>query len=262
MRQQRRLAPILGGPHLADPVVSPVRKAVLLAAGRGKRLGALTANQPKPMIPVQGVPVLERIMAGLAEAGIAEFAVIVGYLGEAIRAHFGDGARFGVRIEYHDQVERHGTGAALQLAAPFARGESVLMSFGDILVDPANYRGMLAAHSAGLDALVGINHMDDVSAGAAVYREGDRVVRMIEKPGPDAPECHWNQAGVSVFGPAIWPALERLTPSARGEYELTAAVAHLIETGKRVNGYEIRGFWSDIGTPEDLAAADRAWADR
>ncbi|MBM3493859.1 MAG: nucleotidyltransferase family protein [Armatimonadetes bacterium] len=241
-------------------VTAPITRAVLLAAGRGKRLGDLTAHRPKPLIPVQGKPLLQWIIEGLRDAGIAEFLCVIGYLGEAIRDRFGDGSELGVGMQYAWQLDVHGTGAALRLGHEFAEGGPALMSFGDILTDHRHYGRLPASFDAHpCAAVMGINPMDDVSAGAAVIRAGDRVTAIVEKPGPSDPTSRWNQAGVTAFGAEIWPVLERLPKSARGEYELTSAIAMLISEGREVRAVEFDGFWSDVGTPEALAHAEREW---
>jgi len=108
-----------------DPVRSAgvIHKSEILAAGRGTRLGALTADRPKPMIPVRGIPVLEHIVVGLRESGIDAFLLVVGYKAEAIRDHFGDGEAWGVRIEYAEQSPQMGIGRNLRWAA----GQDILL---------------------------------------------------------------------------------------------------------------------------------------
>lgn len=229
-----------------------------MAAGRGKRLGTLTTERPKPMLPVRGRPVLEHIVRGLLSAGLGEILLVVGYRGDAIVEHFGDGGALGARIAYVWQSAATGTGAALACGREFAAGEPVLAAYGDILTDPAHYAALLASYAAApCGAVIGVNYMEDPSAGAAVFREGDRVTRVVEKPPPGTARSHWNVAGVSVFGPAVWPILDALTLSPRGEYELTAAIERLIGTGAGVRAVELAGFWSDIGTPAALAEAER-----
>ncbi|HXG23381.1 MAG TPA: sugar phosphate nucleotidyltransferase, partial [Chthonomonadales bacterium] len=249
-----------------------VHRAVLLAAGRGTRLGTLTTDRPKPMIPVRGRPVLEYIVVGLRAAGICEFLLVVGYRAEAIQAHFGDGSPWGVKIDYAMQEVPTGTGAAMALARDFAGEEPILASYGDILTDYTHYRALLAEYAAApCAAVIGINPVEDPSAGGAVYREGKRVVRVVEKPPPgflgtprvqvpgSTAGSYWNLAGVSVYSPDLWPVLANIPRSPRGEYELTDAIQGLIAAGKEVRACEMTGFWSDVGTPEALAAAERAW---
>ena len=237
-----------------------VRKAVLLAAGRGTRLGALTADRPKPMVPVCGTPLIEHILIGLREAGVREFLMVVGYLADVLRDYFGDGSRWDVRVRYAQQEAPHGTGAALRCGEAFAAGEPVLASFGDILVSHANYPALLSTYaSTDSAAVIGINPMDDPSAGAAVYHENGRLLRVVEKPAAGQSGPRWNHAGVSVYGPSIWPALAGLKPSARGEIELTDAINTLALEGRDVRVCPIRSFWSDVGTPASLAEAERRW---
>ena len=90
-----------------------VTKAVILAAGKGTRMGELTREIPKPMLEVKGKPVLQRIVEGLRDAAkITEIFIVTGWRGEVIRDHFGDGSRFGVKVAYGEQVVQDGTGKA------------------------------------------------------------------------------------------------------------------------------------------------------
>jgi UDP-N-acetylglucosamine diphosphorylase / glucose-1-phosphate thymidylyltransferase / UDP-N-acetylgalactosamine diphosphorylase / glucosamine-1-phosphate N-acetyltransferase / galactosamine-1-phosphate N-acetyltransferase len=237
------------------------QRAILLAAGRGARLGALTADRPKPMVPLLGKPVLEHILLRMDSVGLTDFVLVVGYKGDAIRAYFGDGARWSWRIAYAEQPVPNGTGAALAAARDLAGSGPILASYGDILTDAEHYRLLIGEFGrCACAAVVGINEMADVSAGSAVDRDGDRVVKVTEKPPPGAATSRWNLAGAGVYGPAIWSALAGLQPSPRGEYELTDAIEALIASGQEVRAREFNGFWSDIGTPEALAEAERALA--
>src|SRR5688572_32696895 len=91
-------------------------KAVILAAGKGTRMGTLTSELPKPMLKVQGKPILEHILTGIARAGISELAIITGWRGEVIRDYFGSGQNWSVRLEYIEQPVQDGTGKAPELA--------------------------------------------------------------------------------------------------------------------------------------------------
>ena len=238
-----------------------VTKAVILAAGRGTRLGAITANRPKPMVPVQGKPVLEHILKGLIAEGIREFLLVVGYKGEAIREYCADGSRWGVNVQYVEQEQLNGTGGALRLGREFGGADNILSSYGDILTSYAHYRDLLAEfRRGGAFGVVGINFVDDPTAGAAVYRAGNVVTKVIEKPPPGTSTSNWNLAGVNVFSAEIFEALDKITPSARGELELTDGIATLIQGGREVRAVELRGFWSDIGTPAALEEAERTWS--
>src|SRR5690349_16129587 len=97
-----------------------VKKAILLAAGRGTRMRELTNDLPKPMIPVRGKPILQYIVEGLRDAGVEEFLIVVGYRQDVVTDFFGDGSRFGVRVSYATQVVQDGTGRVVELGKTFA----------------------------------------------------------------------------------------------------------------------------------------------
>src|SRR5207248_11181220 len=110
--------------------MTEIKKAVLLAAGRGTRMRELTAELPKPMIRVRGKPILLHIVEGLQRAGVREFLVVVGYQAATIREYFGDGSRFGLRIEYVTQAVQDGTGRVVQLARDFAGYDPIILHCG------------------------------------------------------------------------------------------------------------------------------------
>lgn len=228
-------------------------KAVVLAAGVGKRLRPLTLTVPKPMVPVGGHPILEYILAGLRAAGVADFLIVTGHLADKIEQHFGDGARWGLCLQYRRQESPTGSADAALLAESFVGGGPFFMSWGDILTSPDNYLRVAQRHGAGsADAVLGLNWMDDVSAGGAIYRDGERVTNLVEKPPPDTAATNWNNAGVMILPPAIFPLLREMEPSERGERELPRAVPMMIQRGMIVVGVEFSGLWSDVGTPEQV----------
>ena len=116
-----------------------ITQAVLLAAGRGTRMRELTAELPKPMLPVRGRPVLAHITAGLAAAGVTDFLIVVGWRAEVVREHFGDGSAHGFRVRYATQALQDGTGRVVELGREFTSDDPFILSYGDILVDPADY---------------------------------------------------------------------------------------------------------------------------
>src|SRR5881396_1422367 len=123
--------------------MSKITKAVILAAGRGTRMRELTVDLPKPMIEVRGKPVLQHIIEGLRDAGIREFLMIVGYRADAVRNFFGDGSRHNVAMQYATQTVQDGTGRVVDLARGFVAGCPFILSYGDILVDPPNYKRLV-----------------------------------------------------------------------------------------------------------------------
>src|SRR5258706_514718 len=118
-------------------------KAVILAAGKGTRMRDLTNEQPKPMLKVQGKPILEHIVEGLISAGIREIFIVTGFRAEVVEAHFGDGKKWGVRMAYGRQAVQDGTGKAPEMAQDFVDTDAFLLTYGDILVKPETYQQML-----------------------------------------------------------------------------------------------------------------------
>ena len=236
-----------------------VEKAVLLAAGRGTRLGALTENYPKALLTVGGRPVIVHILDGLARAGIREVFIVTGHAAEVLETELGNGAGSEISLSYVRQESLLGTAKALQLARDWVGDERFYVGWGDILVRPANYRRLVAA-SRLADAAIAVNEVDDPSAGAAVYTDAAmRIERIIEKPPPGTSTTRWNNSGLWVVGPAIWPEVERLEPSRRGEYELPQALAAWVASGADVRAVPVEGPWFDVGTPEALEAARVGW---
>jgi NDP-sugar pyrophosphorylase family protein len=236
-----------------------VRAAVILAAGRGTRMGALTETRPKPLLSVRGQSLIARIVHGFAAAGVTRAVVVTGYLGEQIEAALGDGRACGVDLTYVRQERAEGTARALLLAQSQLGSESFALSWGDILVTPAFYAEMMSAFgSRPCAAQLALNETDDPWRGAAVYVDSDwRVTKLEEKPPRGTATTRWNNAGIFVFSPLVWRYATSLPASARGEYELPQALTQMVNDGCDVRGVPIRGFWSDVGTPEDLQAAER-----
>jgi len=238
---------------VAISVMSNISKAVLLAAGRGTRMRELTAELPKPMIKVRGKPILLHIVEGLQAAGIKNFLIIVGYHGDAVRSYFGDGTCFGLQIKYATQVVQDGTGRVVDLARDFVGQSPFVLSYGDILVDPGNYKA-IADLADEVEAIVSVKQNEDVSKGGAVFvNERMEVTDIREKSQLGETTSAWYNAGVYALRPSIFDWTAKLQPSPRGEYELTDAIRDLAQCGKKVKALELTGAWADVRDPEILA---------
>ncbi|NLC59303.1 MAG: NTP transferase domain-containing protein [Armatimonadetes bacterium] len=236
-------------------------KGVVLAAGIGKRMRPVTDVVPKPMVPIVNRPVLEHVVRGLAEAGVDDILVVVNYKQEQIRAYFGDGTRFGVSLRYlHQENPAGGTGAAALLGEEFVADEPFLLTFGDLMLSPANYRALVDSYrQRPTSGRITANWMEDPSAGAAVtIADDERLVRIVEKPPKGTAESNWNNAGIFVFTPDIFAAIRRIPLSPRGELELTAAIQLLADERGDVTVYRLEGLWSDVGNPARVLALNRA----
>ncbi len=233
-----------------------VRKAVLLAAGKGTRMKELTDDIPKPMLAVRGKPILLHIVEGLRAAGVTDFCIIVGYRADVVRDFFGDGSKFGVRVCYATQVVQDGTGRVVELAKDFAGSDPFVLSYGDILIDPKNYPRLTDLGDA--EGIVTVKHNEGEIAkgGCVVVNERFELTDLIEKPDGPAPSP-WYNAGVYTFRPSIFDFTAKLKLSKRGEYELTDAIRDLAQSGTIVRVVELSGDWADVRDPEVLATLNR-----
>lgn len=234
---------------------------MLLAAGRGTRLGALTETFPKPLLQVGGEQMLHRILGGLAAGGVHDVAVVTGHIGELVETATGDGGRWGLNVTYFRQQSLDGTARALGLAREFLGMDRFFLGWGDIVVGAENYPRVLAA-ATHADAVLAVNEVDDPSAGGAVYVDDDwRVTRLEEKPARGTSSTRWNNAGLMVLPPGIWTFVDALQVSARGEFELPQAIASAIAQGIPTLAVPVIGPWFDVGTPESLKAARAHFGD-
>lgn len=230
-----------------------VTKAIILAAGRGTRMRELTDSVPKPMVEVGGKPILAHIVEGLRDAGVSHFLIIIGYRKEVIVNHFGDGSAFGVVIAYREQIHQDGTGKVVALGREFCGSDPFILSYGDILVDPASYVPLTQPGEE--EMILTVRYTEDASKGGAVYvNERFEVVDLREKQLPEEARTNWYNAGIYCFRATIFPYIDRLEKSPRGEYELTDAIRAMAHAGKKVMALEIKGFWADIRDPEILSA--------
>jgi dTDP-glucose pyrophosphorylase len=241
-------------------------KAVILAAGKGTRMGELTNECPKPMLLVQGKPILHHIIDGLHAAEISQVLIVVGHRAEIIQKHFGNGAASGVEISYGVQTVQDGTGKAPEVAKEFVGTDDFLLTYGDILVRPDNYRRILARFREGpFSGLVTVTAGEDVTKGGInFFDDSFCLTRLVEKPtAAQLEELRragflkpgnkvWYNAGIYVFKPVVYEFTARLQKSVRGEYELTDALNAMIGAGHRVGGLEIDGRWVDVRDPEVL----------
>ena len=231
--------------------------AVVLAAGRGTRLGELTRDVPKPMVAVANIPIIERIVAAIAAGGVRRVCLVTGYRAEALEAHV---ARVTpIPVCFVRQEVQSGTAGALRLTRGCVGDAPFLLSWGDIATAPEHFGAVTQRWDRGLDGVVGVNLVDDVSRfSSVVFDEAGVISAMIEKPQGEPPS-YWNSSGIMALGPAIWPQIEAVEPSTRGEYEVPSAIAGLLAAGGRLVAEPLAGPWFDIGTPEGLAEASKSF---
>jgi dTDP-glucose pyrophosphorylase len=251
--RQIEQVPIVGpdghpaGLHLLHEIVGAAERpnwAVVMAGGRGTRLGSLTSNIPKPMLRVAGRPILERIVLKLVGHGIRRVFLSINYLGHLVEQHFGDGSRFGCQIEYLREDRPLGTGGSLSLL-PVPSAPVVVMN-GD-LVTQADVGELLDFHEGSrFAATVGVRRYLHTVAFGCVDVEGQRITSFEEKP---TLTCMIN-GGIYVLS----PALVRRVPANR-EYQLPELLVDCLGRNEAIGAFEIHGDWFDVGQKDTLQQA-------
>jgi len=234
-------------------------KAVVLAAGEGVRLQPLTFTRPKHMISVGGKPILEHCLDAVKACGINHAIIVVHYMADVIRQHFGSGEKFGLEIEYVEQPSVLGTGNAVSVVEPFIEDDFVLV-YGDLLFTPEALKKVLNLHGAKKPAatlaVVPVERPEDYGV-LEIERDG-LVKRIIEKPAREEAPSNMANAGIYTFSTEIFSKIRKIKASSRGEWEITDAIQLLIKEGMSVFAVEIpRADWFDIGRPWDLLEANR-----
>jgi dTDP-glucose pyrophosphorylase len=238
----------LAGLHLLREIIGATERpnwALVMAGGRGTRLWPLTENVPKPMLPVAGRPILERIVLHLVGHGIRRIFLSVNYLAEVIERHFGDGERFGCRIEYLRETQPLGTGGALSLLRE--RPEAPLLALNGDLVVQFDAGRMLSFHERGrYKATMALHDYTHTVPFGVVETDGPRITDVREKP-----TLVWKaNAGIYVLDPEL-PA--RVPPGT--EFALPALIEQCLAAKEPVGAFQIEGDWIDVGRSTELKRA-------
>jgi glucose-1-phosphate thymidylyltransferase len=233
-------------------------KAVILAAGEGTRLEPLTNLRPKPMLPVANRPLLEYVVEAVAEAGITEIVLVVGYHRERIQSHFGNGDDWDVNIEYVGQDKQLGTGDAVLQAEPYVSDEFVVLN-GDRVIEPGLIKAVVQERRATGDVVMSVTRVGEPHLYGVVDVRDGLVGRLTEKPTPGETDSDLINAGVYGFGPAVFDEIRATDPN--GELELTAMLGRLID-GQPVRAVQNRGDWLDVTRPWDLLTVNGRILDR
>jgi glucose-1-phosphate thymidylyltransferase len=230
-------------------------RGVILAGGTGSRLLPLTRVTNKHLLPVGRKPMIQYPVEQLSGAGIREILVVTGreHMGDVMNL-LGSGAEHGCEFTYRVQDRAGGIAEALGLARNFAGGRRVAVLLGDnIFQKPlAPYIGRFIAQGAGARIL--LKEVDDPERFGVASIEGGRVVRIVEKPAQ--PAGRLAVTGAYMYDNTVFDCIEGLRPSSRGELEITDVNNFYIEHGEMKFDI-LDGWWTDAGTPESLAAANR-----
>jgi NDP-sugar pyrophosphorylase family protein len=219
-------------------------RAVMLAGGRGTRLRPYTTVLPKPLLPIGEVPVAEILIRQLAAAGIQHVTMAVGHLASLLQAYFGDGERFGLRIDY--SLEREPSGTAGPLALVDGLNGTFLVVNGDLLTT-LDFAAMIESHArADATATVGVHRQELQIELGVLETDGEDVTGYIEKP------RHTYEASVGAY--VVEPEVLDFIPSGQ-PYDLPDLIGALIAAGRAVKAFRFDGHWLDIGRPQEYEHA-------
>jgi len=238
---------LIGIHFLEELIGTSVRPnvAVIMAGGRGVRLQPLTETCPKPMIPVAGRPILERVILHLVGYGIRRIYLSINYLGNMIESHFGDGTRFGCEIRYLREGKALGTGGPLSLLPEHPEHPLIVMN-GD-QVTQVDIARLLEFHEREqVDATIAIKPYQVEIPYGVVLKDGNRLTELQEKP----TACYLINTGIYVLNPGVLPLIPR-----DQEFPITGLFDIMRDREMPIGVHSIEEDWIDVGRHDDLKKA-------
>jgi glucose-1-phosphate thymidylyltransferase len=231
-------------------------KALVLAGGAGTRLRPITHTSAKQLVPVANKPVLFYGLEAIRDAGISCAGIVVGDTAPAIEAAVGDGSAFGLDVTYIKQAAPLGLAHAVLVAQEFLGDDDFVMYLGDNFIIGGITDLVGEFRAARPDAQIMLTEVSDPREfGVAELGDAGQVVGLEEKP--SKPKSNLALVGVYMFTAAVHDAVRQLTPSWRGELEITEAIQSLIQTGHKVSSTVISGYWKDTGNVTDMLEVNR-----
>jgi len=228
-------------------------QAVILAAGRGKRLHPITANRTKAMTPILGKPIVERVMDTFYANGVENFVLVISPDDSDIRNYFESKSKINAEVILVEQKKPLGMGHALQQASPYIQGDFFLSAC-DNLVNSSEIERMLSVwNTEAPEAILTTLSVgpEDIVRMGIVALDRERVVQIIEKPSLEEAPSNIGSVPLYIFSQSFLSYLGEIKPSPRGEYELQDAIQLLITQGGWVRAHQLSGR-IDLTTPLDL----------
>ncbi|MGC5033529.1 glucose-1-phosphate thymidylyltransferase [Micromonospora sp. DT229] len=231
-------------------------KALVLSGGAGSRLRPITHTSAKQLVPVANKPVLFYGLEAIAEAGICDVGIVVGDTADEIRSAVGDGSAFGISVTYIRQHAPLGLAHAVLVARDYLGDDDFVMYLGDNFI-VGGIRDLVNDFRRDRpDAHILLTSVPDPRQFGVAELDGGRVVSLVEKP--EHAKSDLALVGVYLFTPVIHEAVRVITPSERGEFEITHALQRLIDQRYDVRSTVISGYWKDTGNVTDMLEVNRS----
>jgi len=236
-----------------------MKKAVVLAAGKGVRLQPFTNTRPKHLIPIAGAPLILHVLKAIKEAGIEKVLVVGYYMLEKIKSYLEElRSNLKLEFEYVNQGGIYGTAHALSIASNFVGEDDFLLIYGDIVFDYDIVKDVIRTHESAKPIVTMATMLSSKPQDfGVVYTHEDRVLKVEEKPKHVITPSYVN-IGIYAMSPEVIDFSKQTPLSERGEYELTTTINMLIEHNKEVLAVKVReGSWLDVGRPWNILDANR-----
>ena len=234
-------------------------KGIIVSGGKGTRLRPLTYTGAKQLVPVANKPVMFYALEDLVEAGITEIGIVVpadfAMARDQIKAAIGDGARFGAKVTYIEQDAPRGIAHAVAICREFVGDDKFVVFLGDNFIREGIAPQVEAFRDGLMNAVLMLHKVPNPQElGVAVVQDG-RIVELQEKPAK--PKSNLGIVGIYMLDRHFFEEADKLTPSARGELEITDALSGLVARGLDVRPQMVEGYWIDTGKHIDMLDANR-----
>jgi len=230
-------------------------KGLILSGGKGTRLYPLTYTSAKQLIPLSNKPVLVRVIETIKEAGITDIGIVVGDTGDEIKKVIGTGNRWGVKVTYIQQPAPLGLAHAVKISEAFLGDDRFVMFLGDNVLQGGISNLISQFAKSDYNSQVVLTRVKEPQQyGVAELDDNGQIIRLIEKP--KEPPSDLALVGIYMFDPHIFEAVNAISPSWRGELEITDAIQWLVDHQYKVHPYVHHGWWIDTGKPHDMLEAN------
>jgi glucose-1-phosphate thymidylyltransferase len=230
-------------------------KALITSGGRGTRLRPITHTQNKHLIPIANKPILYYAIEAIAQAGIQDIGIVINADNEDVQKAIGKGEKWGVKIRYIPQEAPLGLAHVIKISQSFLQNKPFIFYLGDNMVVGGISKFIKEFKRNRSNCHLTLSKVKDPFRFGVPEIKNNKIVSIQEKP--KKPKSEFAVAGIYIYDSAILKAVNAISPSSRGELEISDAHQYLLDHNYKITFSEITGWWKDTGKPEDLLEANR-----